>query len=81
MVRPPGPAPIVCSDLFPNRRGLCSLFLDSATSPFGFAQNDKDGFSNDSEVHKKGLTMVMDILLHRLISYGEDLYTRTVRYI
>ena len=22
--------------------------------------------------------MVMDILLHRLISYGEDLYTRTV---
>ena len=38
-------------------------------------------FSNDSEVHKKGLTMVMDILLHRLISYGEDLYTRTVRYI
>ena len=49
MVRPPGPAPIVCSDLFPNRRGLCSLFLDSATSPFGFAQNDKDGFSNDRD--------------------------------
>ena len=44
MVRPPGPSPIVCSDLFPNRRGLCFLFLDSATSPFGFAQNDIDGF-------------------------------------
>ena len=40
IVRPPGPSPIVCSDLFPNRRGLCFLFLDSATSPFGFAQND-----------------------------------------
>ena len=45
MVRPPGPSPIVCSDLFPNRRGLC-FFLDSATLPFGFAQNDMDGFYN-----------------------------------
>ena len=27
----------------PNRRGEFSLILDSATSPFGFAQNDKGG--------------------------------------
>ena len=75
-------SPTVCDGPpSPNRRGVSSMVLYSATSPFGFAQNDKDGFSNDSEVHKKGLTMVMDILLHRLISYGEDLYTRTVRYI
>ena len=58
------------------------MVLDSATSPFGFAQNDKGEFFLTIVKHiKKGLTMVMDILLHRLISYGEDLYTRTVRYI
>ena len=30
-----------------NGRGVFFMVLDSATSPFGFAQNDKDGFSND----------------------------------
>ena len=35
----------------PNRRGLSSLILDSATSPFGFAQNDKGGFSNDRDYY------------------------------
>ena len=28
----------------PNRRGVSSMVLDSATSPFGFAQNDKGEF-------------------------------------
>ena len=32
-------------------RWLSSLILDSATSPFGFAQNDKDGFSNDRDYY------------------------------
>ena len=33
----------------PIDRGLSSLILDSATSPFGFAQNDKGGFSIDRD--------------------------------
>ena len=32
-----------------HRRGLSSLELDSATSPIGFAQNDKGGFSIDRD--------------------------------
>ena len=33
------------------KKGISSLVLDSATSPFGFAQNDKDGFSNDRDYY------------------------------
>ena len=44
------PSPTVCDGPpSPNRRGLSSLILDSATSPFGFAQNDKVGFSIDRD--------------------------------
>ena len=30
-------------------KGISSLVLDSATSPFGFAQNDKGGFSGNRD--------------------------------
>ena len=44
------PSPTVCDGPpSPNRRGVSSLVIDSATSPFGFAQNDKGGFSNDRD--------------------------------
>ena len=33
-----------------HRRGLSSLILDSATSPFGFVQNDKGEFSEDGDI-------------------------------
>ena len=69
------------SPLSQSKRGI---FFGNRFCDFAFrlrAEWQGGVFSNDSEVHKKGLTMVMDILLHRLISYGEDLYTRTVRYI
>ena len=33
-----------------HRRGLSSLELDSTTLPFGFAQNDKGGFSEDEDL-------------------------------
>ena len=38
---PPPPSVTVALS---HRRGLSSLILDSATSPFGFAQNDKGVF-------------------------------------
>ena len=38
-------SPTVCDySRSPNRRGEFSMILDSATSPFGFAQNDKGEF-------------------------------------
>ena len=61
-----------------HRRGLSSLILDSATSPFGFAQNDKDGFSNDRDYY---LLKVKYSQWPWLISDGENMNTSTVRYI
>ena len=73
------PSPTVCDGPpSPNRRGVSSLILDSATSPFGFAQNDKDGFSNDRDYC---LLKLKYSQWPWLISDSENMNTRSVRYI
>ena len=62
----------------PNRRSLSSLVSDSATSPFGFAQNDKGGFSGNRDYCLLKLNFSQ---LPWLISDGENMNTSTVRYI
>ena len=73
------PSPTVCDGHpSPNRRGVSSLILDSATSPFGFAQNDKSGFSYDRDYY---LLKVKYSFWRSIKSDNEGSYKKTVTFI
>ena len=65
------PSPTICGGppSF-DGRGVSFLVLDSATSPFSFAQNDIDGFYNYKDWY---LVSVKCIYWKRFISDGEEL--------